>query len=765
MSIKMLLKHNLPLVKWKKNKIFEAGKFEKVPMEQWAIPKFNREEREFIGCNVAVKMGHEFSPGKFLHCVDFDFKKPEGVSSYERFLKLFPDGWQNTVSSETESGGLHYWFWHTEALRVSIALFPGVDFLGLGSLSTEPPSQFFEANKPCNQYRWITEPTELELIKPLPDWIINAHKLRNTPFEEMKKIERGDFAPVNELELEFFRWQLFCYIPTGGLQHNEWIQIGMSLHYATDGSDSGYDLWNEWSARVQEVNKLSYNEKRTKSSWESFGRYIRDNPITIGFLIRKLSQENAAKNNQFLEDLNAWAIEEIKKNPSPPETTQTKKDGNKKKENKEDNNKKEMNTDEYCEIFERLLQGKIRKNQCSNKLELHTKGIKFPMSDGLEAQIILDFRKFSELEKIPQFKQANLVKLIILASGEKHMYNPLKDYFQTCLDKYKAQLGTLEYTDIEFPKYYYRDLFVEGLKLKNSTKEEQKAFEWFRDCFRFWLEGMVAKFFFRYQNPMLVLQGDQGTGKSSLARCVVKNTSELTPGYSYFKEGDINPENKDHRIALTQTLVWEVPELGATTRKSDVDRLKAFITSETIDERGAYARNSETRLAIASFIGSSNEDAFLRDATGARRFLVCDYNPVDKDYTINYLRSVADPDLMVGESFYCIQSTKQPMFCQEMVLSQSEMAEKVRVKSDLETWLEDEILITGKFEDAVKRSLIRDNLKEAQIREKSAMLFIQSWLKRQGIKEPEKKVNGERYFVGCKLRSTVNTKTVDPSFK
>jgi predicted P-loop ATPase len=147
---------------------------------------------------------------------------------------------------------------------------------------------------------------------------------------------------------------------------------------------------------------------------------------------------------------------------------------------------------------------------------------------------------------------------------------------------------------------------------------------------RRWMIGAVAKVLERGQNFMLVLESVQDLGKSRFVRWL------CPPSLSaYFVEGPIDTQDKDTWGRLAGRWIWETPELGATTRRADREALKDFISRQEVTLRKAYARNDITRPALASLIGTINEEGsgFLNDPTGSRRFAIASLTGIDYAYS------------------------------------------------------------------------------------------------------------------------------------
>lgn len=145
-----------------------------------------------------------------------------------------------------------------------------------------------------------------------------------------------------------------------------------------------------------------------------------------------------------------------------------------------------------------------------------------------------------------------------------------------------------------------------------------------------WLIGAVGKVYNSQdvQNPMLILDGSQGKGKSYFAKWL------CSPLPAMHFEGAIKPDDKDYFRYLSTRWIWEVGELGATMRKSDREALKAFITQQDVTYRPAHGRYVLNKPALASFIGTVNfEGALLSDPTGHRRFWPVNITAIEWSYT------------------------------------------------------------------------------------------------------------------------------------
>ena len=112
---------------------------------------------------------------------------------------------------------------------------------------------------------------------------------------------------------------------------------------------------------------------------------------------------------------------------------------------------------------------------------------------------------------------------------------------------------------------------------------------------------------------MIILEGPQGKGKSSLLRMLF--------GAQWFTDHLPDLTQKDSLLQLLGMWCIEVAEL-ATLGRSDAGKIKAFLTSRTDRYRPPYGKVAKDFPRSCVFAGTVNPGAagYLKDPTGGRRF-------------------------------------------------------------------------------------------------------------------------------------------------
>lgn len=150
--------------------------------------------------------------------------------------------------------------------------------------------------------------------------------------------------------------------------------------------------------------------------------------------------------------------------------------------------------------------------------------------------------------------------------------------------------------------------------------------EYTRAVGQYWLVSAVARVFRPgcQADHLLVLEGSQGRGKSSAVRI-------LGGDWCLGSLPDIR--TKDAAQALQGKWIVEIGELDAF-KGAGATRVKDWITQTADHYRPAYGRFAVTRPRQCVFIGTTNEEQYLADHTGGRRFWPVACGEIDRDALI-----------------------------------------------------------------------------------------------------------------------------------
>ena len=165
-----------------------------------------------------------------------------------------------------------------------------------------------------------------------------------------------------------------------------------------------------------------------------------------------------------------------------------------------------------------------------------------------------------------------------------------------------------------------------------ESLEYEMKFEW---ALHKWLVALLATWMsdLSANHEIFVLIGSQGIYKTTFFRHLLPPQLR-----AYFWENAHNSfASKDDHLALAENCLVEIEEIDLQSPR-DISELKALATSEKVKERRPYARFREEKHRLASFCGSGNQQRFLCDDTGNRRWLCFKVTHIDdpRQWGIDY---------------------------------------------------------------------------------------------------------------------------------
>ena len=193
----------------------------------------------------------------------------------------------------------------------------------------------------------------------------------------------------------------------------------------------------------------------------------------------------------------------------------------------------------------------------------------------------------------------------VIWSDSATLFHPIRDYIRSLAPwDGRDRVG-------ELASYVTVEPTLEG-----QTPEQAKDFfvwalkKWHVGSVATWMDDQVAN------HEILTFIGPQGIFKTTFFRHL------LPPALrQYFWE---NPHNsfhsKDDKISLAENALVEIEEVDISN-PADIAELKALASAVAINERRPYGKQRNQKHKLASLCATGNEQHFLVDETGNRRWL------------------------------------------------------------------------------------------------------------------------------------------------
>ena len=200
------------------------------------------------------------------------------------------------------------------------------------------------------------------------------------------------------------------------------------------------------------------------------------------------------------------------------------------------------------------------------------------------------------IESIYGISSSMKVEDALALTFDKNSFNPVKEY-----------LNSLHWDGIE----RLNTLLVDYFGTPNDI--------YFRESgSKPWIAAVA-----RAMNPgckfdlVLTLVGKQGTGKSTFPRKL---------GGAWFSDTFFTVSGKEALEQIQGAWIIEIAELSGF-KKAEIEGVKHFITKQVDTFRPAYGHVVETYPRQCIFVATTNDDNFLKDPSGNRRFLPVAINP------------------------------------------------------------------------------------------------------------------------------------------
>ncbi len=364
-----------------------------------------------------------------------------------------------------------------------------------------------------------------------------------------------------------------------GLGYDEWLQIGMALHSGLGGN--GFAVWSSWSARSDKYP----GEAVLATHWKSF----KPGRTGIGTLFHLAKQAGwkpprRSGGKPFIPLPPASAVEAVKPVSNAWRYGLWRNDAG--------NPRPIRENVEHCLTEHPALSGLVGYNLFAHRLEKRTAAPWGGDKGEWKTQDTRELASWLANEAGLILKLKDVADAVALVAWRNHV-NPVRDLLLSLpewdgtdrLDHWMIDcLGAM---DTPYTRLVGRK-FIMGI------------------CKRVLDPG--CKF-----DYMLILEGEQGRGKSSTFRTLAWMDE-------WFNDTPFSANlDKDARLALHGCLIYEISEMHGFN-KADSNAVKVFLSQMDDKLRAPYAEQHEVFKRSMVFGGTTNETEYFRDRTGNRRF-------------------------------------------------------------------------------------------------------------------------------------------------
>ena len=263
--------------------------------------------------------------------------------------------------------------------------------------------------------------------------------------------------------------------------------------------------------------------------------------------------------------------------------------------------------DELCQLtrnyrkLEKVLGSRLKLNTRSKGFELDGEPLQI---EDLELQLALNHNI--------QIRPRDHLPIIVRGLGVQKQYDPVALYLEN-VHRHHKDTTTLE-----------------NLAERFMGRKEKI----FNVMLKRWLISAVARALdpgCRVDTALILQSPNQGDFKSTFF--------EVLAGKEYFDNSGGKLSDKDELLKLHRAWITEWAEFETVFKRKDISALKAFMTCAVDYVRPPYGKSVEAHKRPSVLVGTTNEDDFLNDPTGNRRFWVI---PIRQKIKLDLVRSQRD---------------------------------------------------------------------------------------------------------------------------
>ena len=620
--------------------------------------------------NVGIRLGQpSATPFGFIHIIDLDVRNADLADEARKALSdLFPQ-WETFPSVISGSGGhsRHIWFVTDKPFSkrklaksdgYSMVFDPSknrdvkknhweIDLLGTGSYAVIPPSIHPDTGL---AYVWerpfdffslemgIFDAISSETVEKWGAKVVSDENPFDDDEDDLIRELRTAPVDISDEEVE----KAVQDLPENWVEDRDtWVTLGSALHHQYQGGQKGFDLWCEWSKQ-----SAKYDPKTQKSVWKSFKGDLR--PVTFRTVLQAANEARLQRNLPAVVADSAYDDElmSLLGAAAPPDIAP-----------------------KAPEIDENWTSYLTRNDDGQPTSTLHN--IKLVLQNDVRCHGILALNEFtSEAVLINEPKRVSKKRdsakpVLNLDSEIWRVYDPVNGHLWTdshdqglrlVVEAPKGQGGYgFKVTDRDMKaavdivannmRFHPVRAYLQSLEWDGQSRADQLFVDFLgcddtpyhREAARLILVGAVA----RVMEPghkfdfVPILEGLQGKRKSTFISILGRSM--------WFAELSGDFHNRQQMVEQIQgAWIIEIPELQGFSR-ADTNVLKGFISATFDKVRMAYARRAQIFQRQCVFLGSTNDDEYLRDHTGGRRFwpIKCQL-PDDVDIDTDRLESVID---------------------------------------------------------------------------------------------------------------------------